>query len=60
MDISDTATVREEEERARALALRRPTAPRATGFCLFCEEPVELDRRWCDADCRDLWEREHP
>lgn len=45
MDISDNATVREEEERARALALRRPAAPCATGFCLFCDEPVEAGRR---------------
>jgi hypothetical protein len=31
----------------------------ATGFCLFCESPIsELGRRWCNADCRDDWERE--
>ncbi len=30
----------------------------ATGKCLFCEEPVDAPRRWCDNDCRDGWERE--
>jgi hypothetical protein len=30
----------------------------ATGECLFCGEPVEQKRRWCDAQCRDDWERE--
>ncbi len=33
-----------------------------TGFCLFCGEPVEDERRWCDSSCRDDWElerREH-
>ncbi len=31
----------------------------ATGECLFCEAPVPAGRRWCDADCRDDWEKEH-
>ena len=30
-----------------------------TGFCLFCGEEVkEINRRWCDAVCRDLWQRQ--
>ena len=29
-----------------------------TGYCLFCGEKItELNRRWCDAKCRDDWER---
>ena len=24
-----------------------------TGRCLWCEEPIKGDRRWCSADCRD-------
>jgi hypothetical protein len=26
-----------------------------SGECLFCYEPTGHDRRWCDAECRDLW-----
>jgi RNA polymerase-binding transcription factor DksA len=32
-------------------------APEATGFCLSCGEPLPDGRRWCNADCRDDWER---
>jgi hypothetical protein len=31
----------------------------ATGFCLYCDEPVVSPRRWCDAQCRDDWEKEN-
>jgi predicted nucleic acid-binding Zn ribbon protein len=31
----------------------------ATGRCLFCDELVPDDHRWCqDSNCMDLWERE--
>lgn len=29
----------------------------ATGWCLDCGEEVPSPRRWCDADCRDQWEK---
>lgn len=31
----------------------------ATGFCLspLCGEAVDPPKRWCDADCRDDWQR---
>ena len=30
-----------------------------TGYCLFCGEKLtEPNRRWCDAHCRDGWEKE--
>jgi len=29
----------------------------ATGRCLWCNEPLADGRRWCDAECRDEWER---
>lgn len=30
-----------------------------TGYCLFCgEEITEPNRRWCDAYCRDNWQRQ--
>lgn len=30
----------------------------AIGECLFCGEHVSGARRWCDAEHRDLWERQ--
>lgn len=31
-----------------------------SGVCLLacCTMPLPKGRRWCDADCRDQWERE--
>jgi RNA polymerase-binding transcription factor DksA len=29
-----------------------------TGACLSCGSPVDAGRRWCDAGCRDDWERD--
>jgi hypothetical protein len=31
----------------------------ATGYCLFCDEEVEENRRWCSAQCRDDWQTEN-
>ncbi len=28
-----------------------PTGPTATGRCLFCDEIVADDQRWCDTAC---------
>ena len=28
-----------------------------TGNCLACGEPLKESARWCNADCRDDWER---
>lgn len=32
--------------------------PTAIGLCLNCGESTEGERRWCDAECRDEWERD--
>ena len=29
-----------------------------TGNCLWCDEEVKAPKRWCDTDCRDLWEKD--
>lgn len=30
----------------------------ATGYCLSCERQItKSGQRWCDADCRDDWEK---
>jgi RNA polymerase-binding transcription factor DksA len=28
----------------------------ANGYCLECGEDLPAEKRWCDANCRDLWE----
>ena len=30
-----------------------------TGQCLYCDASVPEGHRWCDADCRDGWQREN-
>lgn len=37
---------------------RRPVGPVATGFCLHCDTDLPEGVRWCNADCRDDWERD--
>ena len=59
-DIADLASEREELIRAAALAERKPEGPKATGHCLECGHPFAVHkdgRRWCNAECRDDWER---
>ena len=42
-----------------ALLQRRPEGPAATGYCLFCGEPLDMGPRWCGTERRDGWQREH-
>lgn len=58
-DPIDQACAQEAMFTAAAAAYRKPEGPAATGHCLFCDEPLEEGRRWCDADCRNGWEKEH-
>jgi len=59
MDDADRAQERiEHEEALRRRAPRAPDLPYA-GACYWCGEPLPAPRRWCDAACRDDWEREH-
>ena len=57
MDIYDQATERENQERERALLIRRPDGPLPTGWCLYCETAVPAGYRWCGPECRDDWQR---
>lgn len=57
--MADEADIAQENiERDLALLLRRrlPQGPAATGECLWCGEPLDAGRRWCDAECRDAWQ----
>lgn len=31
----------------------------SSGECWYCGEPTGNDRRWCDRDCADMWEKEN-
>lgn len=59
MDESDMGTLREEQAREIAVAVRKQEGPAFSGCCALCGDPVDAPRRWCDADCRDQWERVH-
>lgn len=56
-DLSDLATAFEGKYLESALSERKPNAPKPCGHCLNCEAPLPEGRRWCDADCRDDWEK---
>jgi len=56
-DIIDDAHEREEELRQKALEARKPVGPPACGYCYNCGEQLAQGLRWCDADCRDDWEK---
>lgn len=56
-DIIDAANDQAELVLSVELSYRRPNGPKPTGRCLWCGEDVAPDRRWCDSDCRDQFER---
>ncbi|MGE0383686.1 MAG: hypothetical protein AB7Q97_03095 [Gammaproteobacteria bacterium] len=59
MDYIDQAQEQIEQALRDALAQRQSApAVAATGRCLNCGEPLEPQRRWCNAICRDEWARE--
>ena len=57
-DELDLAQAHESEMIDRKISQIRSIQPVAipTGHCLYCDEPMDTERRWCDATCRDLWE----
>ena len=57
-DEIDRADQEVERNLAQAMRLRKRAAPAATGFCLYCGEVVDEERRWCSIDCREDWEKE--
>lgn len=57
-DNLDIASEREELARKIAQESRRAEGPQPVGHCLYCERGfLNLRLRWCDADCRDAWEK---
>lgn len=57
-DDIDRAQNEVDRSLAEALRKRRPAGPAPTGHCLYCDEPVDEDHRWCSIECREGWERE--
>lgn len=61
MDILDQAAAVEELHRTAAMANRdRGPVIAAQGFCLCCDHPLPAGHRWCDAECRDVWQSQQP
>lgn len=59
MDDVDISAERAEKEAPYLIAAsRKPEGPVATGRCLYCDEIVGDEQRWCDAEHRDAWMRE--
>ena len=56
-DNLDIAAEREELARTVAQAVRKPAGPVANGRCHWCDEIIPDDARWCDAACRNAWEK---
>lgn len=57
-DEIDLANDQAERNLALSIRMRRPVGPAATGHCLFCDEVVADDHRWCGIECREGWEKE--
>ena len=59
MDDADLSQDRAEKEAPHLIAAsRKPEGPTATGRCLYCDEILGDNQRWCDTGCRDGWVRE--
>lgn len=57
-DIIDRGSEREEFDREVAIHQRRPRGPVPNGECAICGRPVPVGAQFCDAECREDWERE--
>ena len=44
-------------EKHRRTQYKKEAEP--TGYCLFCGEELTGNKRWCDAECRNFWEKEN-
>ena len=57
MDDADRAAPEIERYVLEAARQKRPAGPAPTGRCLWCDEVVGDEKRWCDAHHRDMWDR---
>ena len=56
MDEADAADLTQEQALTAALRRRHATLP-AVGQCYSCGEPVEGNAKFCNAECREDFER---
>lgn len=56
-DVVDQGNEAAELFNKAALSQRKPEGPESTGFCFNCEARLAPKLRWCDAACRDDWEK---
>lgn len=58
LDLAQEQTEYLHEKRIKELRTRAGTLEvQPTGYCLSCGETVATGRRFCDADCRDDWQK---
>lgn len=59
MDEADIAQARleMEDEIRKKYAVHHAEIPKGDGYCLECGGEIEGDGRWCDAYCRDSFEK---
>jgi hypothetical protein len=57
-DVIDQGNEAAEIFRRSALSQRQPEGPTAIGYCLNCDARLATGLRWCDAACRDDWEKQ--
>ena len=58
VDEVDIANKNVEREIETALKNINTTIPKnETGKCLYCREDITDERRWCNAGCRDNYEK---
>lgn len=58
MDILDMADETQQTFMRVAMSnVPAPTTYHGIGMCLNCGAGVDGERRWCDSDCRNDWER---
>lgn len=56
-DIIDQANEAAELHLRASLSQRAPEGPAPTGHCLNCDARLAPRQRWCDAMCRDDWQK---
>lgn len=57
-DLTDARIEREMTMRLAELRRQKEALP-YSGQCYWCGESLPPPKRWCDADCRGDWERDH-
>jgi hypothetical protein len=57
-DEGDRAAAIQQKDIDNGLKIRKAKGPVPNGICYHCGETVVDELRWCDAECRDAWQRD--